>query len=180
MARIHPHGLSRVTAHFHWHPSLYFRLTGLTALLKRSFTTLCFRKTEVIDAAANCTAMVHLPGKRALFCIVKNAAAMRCERSAPLRADSVSRRLCVDARATRRREGAARRRARHRSTKFYARIWCATRGAREISARRRRESRGGHASPRAMIRSLRLRELLRPVAARGAQRVFVCDLALSR
>src|ERR1700730_2918835 len=94
MARIHPHGLSRVTAHFHWHPSLYFRLTGLTALLKRSFTTLCFRKTEVIDASMNCTAMVHLPGKRALFCIIRNAAATRCERSAPVRSSSVSYRLC--------------------------------------------------------------------------------------
>jgi hypothetical protein len=30
----------------------------------------------VIDASTNCTAMVHLPGKRALFCIMKNAAAM--------------------------------------------------------------------------------------------------------
>jgi hypothetical protein len=104
--------------------------------------------------------MVHLPGKRALFCIVKNAAAMRCDRSAPLRADRVSCRLCVDARATRRREGAARRRARHRSTKFYARIWCATRGAREISGRHRWESRGDHASPRA-ARSVFLFEILR-------------------
>jgi hypothetical protein len=58
-------------------PLFVLRLTGLTALLKRSFTTLCFRKTEVIDAAANCTAMVHLPGKRALSCAMENAAAMR-------------------------------------------------------------------------------------------------------
>jgi hypothetical protein len=48
----------------------------------------------VIDALANCTAMVHLPGKRALFCIIENAAAMRGERSASLRSNSVSYRLC--------------------------------------------------------------------------------------
>jgi hypothetical protein len=48
----------------------------------------------VIDAPANCTAMVHLPGKRALFCIIRNAAATRWERSAPLRSNSVSYGLC--------------------------------------------------------------------------------------
>jgi hypothetical protein len=67
---------------------LYIRLTGLTALLKRSFTTLRFRKTEVIDADLNCTAMVHLPEKRALSCIMKNAAATQSGRSTWLRAES--------------------------------------------------------------------------------------------
>jgi hypothetical protein len=37
--------------------------------------------------------------------------------------------LGVDARARRRREGAARRRARHRLTRFCARIWCVMRGS---------------------------------------------------
>jgi hypothetical protein len=40
----------------------------------------------VIDAAANCTAMVHLPVKRALFCIIKNAVTIaRCSIGTPAR-----------------------------------------------------------------------------------------------
>jgi len=36
----------------------------------------------VIDAAANCAVMVHLPGKHALYCVMRNAASLRGVRPA--------------------------------------------------------------------------------------------------
>jgi 3-polyprenyl-4-hydroxybenzoate decarboxylase len=53
----------------------------------------------VIDAAVNCTAVVHLPGKRALSCTMKNAATMRDGLSAHVRADGVRCRTCGRGRA---------------------------------------------------------------------------------
>ena len=78
--------------------------------------------------------------------------------------------FAVGAGATRRREGAARRGARHQLMKFCAHIWCVMRGVRLIGAWRQRRTCGGHASPRAVIRSLRRRKLcgLLPRAARSA------------
>jgi hypothetical protein len=80
----------------------------------------------VIDAAANCTAMVHLPGKHALSCVMRNAAAMRGERSTQLRGNHASCRTLPSMPAPRTVSTAPRA---AESTidrrNFCARIWCA-------------------------------------------------------
>jgi len=53
----------------------------------------------VIDAPVNCTAVVHLPGKRALSCTMKIAATMRGGLSAHVRANNVRCRTCGRRRA---------------------------------------------------------------------------------
>jgi hypothetical protein len=73
----------------------------------------------VIDGVANCTAMVHLPGKHALSCAMKKCAAIRGEGSgAAARQEHKLQGFAIDGRARRRRDAAARCRAGYRSSNF--------------------------------------------------------------
>jgi hypothetical protein len=133
----------------------------------------------VIDASVNCTAMVHLPGKRALFCIMKNAAATRCERSVPLRSNGVSYRLFRQ----RLRDAPSSTRRMPPSSPSIDEILRShlVRHARcgmDCSMAPTGNSRG-HANPRAVIRSLRLREL-RGLLPRAARSVFLFEILRGR